>query len=339
MSQKHSQQTSQQTSQQVSEHTGRRNTGTPLRRHLGRRLLVGAVLFLALALGVGVFSVVRSVNPAPTEAGAALVKVERASGVDAGSDRVIWVLAVGSDARMGEDMLRTRGDALQLVGINTRTGAASVIGIPRDSWTSIPGHGSNRVNAALYFGGPQLLGRTVGDLIGVQPDYVFVTRFQGMRDMVDAIGGITVDNPRAFSDTNLWPQGFEAGRIKLNGHGATAFSRSRKGLLGGDFDRSANQQRVVRAIQQKVRSHHNDVGFMARGVVAVMRHLHTDLSAPELYRLAQVVAKVDPGKVRACVVQGGIGNIGGASVVLPDTAGARAMGADARRDGTLSRCR
>ena len=52
-------------------------------------------------------------------------------------------------------MTRTRGDALQLIGINTRTGAAAAIGIPRDSWVAIPGYGSNRINAALYFGGPQ----------------------------------------------------------------------------------------------------------------------------------------------------------------------------------------
>ena len=45
----------------------------------------------------------------------------------------LWILAVGSDARPGEEMTRTRGDALQLVGINTRTGAATAIGIPRDS--------------------------------------------------------------------------------------------------------------------------------------------------------------------------------------------------------------
>ena len=59
-------------------------------------------------------------------------------------------------------MTRVRGDALQLIGINTKSGAATTIGIPRDSYVSIPGHGSDRVNAALYYGGPQLLGETVG---------------------------------------------------------------------------------------------------------------------------------------------------------------------------------
>ena len=91
---------------------------------------------------------------------------------------------------------RTRGDALQLVGINTRTDSASAIGVPRDSWVPIPGHGMNRVNAALYFGGPEGLagrGRQPGRR---PPDYVLVTRFPFFEDLVDDIGGITVSNPR-----------------------------------------------------------------------------------------------------------------------------------------------
>ena len=154
-----------------------------LSRHWRRAV---RVVTLAVVLAVAGL-VVPGSSVAPTEV--TLVKVDRASGVDVDPD-VVWILAVGSDARPGEDMLRTRGDALQLVGMDTRTGAATTIGIPRDSWVPIPGVGSNRVNAALYYGGPQLLARTVGDLVGVQPDYVFVTRFPFFEDMVDDIGGI-----------------------------------------------------------------------------------------------------------------------------------------------------
>ena len=98
---------------------------------------------------------------------------------------------------------------------------------------AIPGVGSNRVNAALYYGGPQLLGQTVGNLVGIQPDYVFVTRFPYFENMVNDIGGITVDNPRPFSDVYLKHEGFEAGMIHLNGYDAMAFSRIRKTLPRG----------------------------------------------------------------------------------------------------------
>jgi LCP family protein required for cell wall assembly len=297
-------------------------------RRVVRTLTLGLVLVLAAL-------VVPNSTVAATEA--ALVKVDRAQGVDF-DPKVIWILAVGSDARPGEDMLRTRGDALQLIGINTASGAATAIGIPRDSYVPIPGRGSDRVNAALYYGGPQLLGRTVGDLVGIQPEYVFVTRFPFFEDMVDEIGGIHVRNPRFFSDSNLKSNGFKAGRIHLDGYGAMAFARIRKTLPGGDFDRSANQQRVLRGIQSTIRQNAHRPGFIERGVLSAMKHLHTDLPPSELFRLAQAVAQVDPRKVTDCVVQGGIGNVGGASVVLPYVDQARRYGSQARKDATIEKC-
>ena len=297
-------------------------------RRLGRLVTIGVVL--AIAALVVPDSAVKS-----TEVD--LVKVQRADGVDV-TPHVVWILAVGSDARPGQDMTRSRGDALQMVGMNTRTGAATAIGVPRDSWVSIPGHGNNKINSSLYFGGPQLLGRTVGDLVGIQPDYVLITRFPFFEAMVKDIGGIEVHNPRPFSDTYLKPKGFKKGRIHLGGYDAMAFSRIRHDLPRGDFDRSADQQRVLRGIQAKVRARADRPGFIERGVLSVMQHTSTDLPPGELFRLAQAMAHVEPSKITSCVVQGGIGNIGGASVVLPYVSQARRLGNDARQDATIKHC-
>lgn len=297
-------------------------------RRAVRLITVG--LMLAVAALVVPASAVKSTD-------VALVKVNRADGVDLTPD-VVWILAVGSDARPGEDMTRTRGDALQLIGMNSRTGAASAIGVPRDSWVSIPGHGYDKINAALYFGGPEVLGQAVGNLVGIQPDYVFISRFKFFQAMIKDIGGINVQNPVAFDDPYLNPAGFRKGRIHLGGYGAMAFSRIRHNLIRGDFDRSANQQRVLRGIQAKVRARAHVPGFIERGVLSVMEHLYTDLSPAELFRLAQVVAHVDPHKITTCVVQGGIGNVGGASVVIPSVSMARRLGNDARSDATIGHC-
>ncbi|NYJ02098.1 LCP family protein required for cell wall assembly [Nocardioides thalensis] len=302
-----------------------------------RRALRSAVL--AAILGVALV-VVPDSGVHPMES--ALVKVEVAEGVDIGDlahgEDVITFLAVGSDARPGEDMLRTRGDALHMIFLNTKTGAAADIGIPRDSYVPIPGAGSDRINAALYYGGPDALGQAVGNLVGVQPDYVFVTRFLYFQHMIQDIGGVTVDNPRAFADAYMRPEGFAAGEIHLNGQGALQFARARKELPGGDFDRSANQSRIIAGIQRKIRDHQDDKGFIARGVLSVMENLHTDLAPSELFRIAHAIADVDPAKVTSCVVHGGFANIGGASVVTPDTAAARRYGDDARNDATIKSC-
>jgi polyisoprenyl-teichoic acid--peptidoglycan teichoic acid transferase len=266
-----------------------------------------------------------------------LAKVRTAHAVD-GSPNVMWILAVGSDARPGQDMLRSRGDALQLVGINTRTGAASAIGVPRDSYVEIPGHGREKINAALYFGGPQAMAGAIRNLVGIQADYVMVTRFPFFENMVNDIGGIDVHNPRRFYDPNLKPEGFGAGRIHLNGYGAMAFSRIRKGLSGGDFDRSANQQRTLRGIHAKIRARSDEPGFMERGVMSVMRNMNTGVGPVELFRIAQAVARVEAGKITTCVVGGSVGMAGAASVVWPNVAQARRLGNDARGDATLRGC-
>ena len=254
-----------------------------------RKVIRTAVLAVVLGL---VAIVIPDSTPAPTEF--TLVKIQQAKGVDHDPD-VIWILAVGSDARPRENPLRTRGDALQLIGMDTRTGAATTIGIPRDSWVPIRGHGSNRVNAALFFGGPKVLGQTVGDLIGIQPDYVLVATFSGLANMIKRIGGITVNNPRAFSDADLHPRGFKKGKVKVNGMKAVEFARIRKSLPGGDFDRSANQQRVLRGIHGQIAARADEGGFIEGGVLSTLRNLSTKgVGAAELYRLAQAVAQVEP---------------------------------------------
>ncbi|MBD8870120.1 LCP family protein [Nocardioides donggukensis] len=296
------------------------------------RVLRKAALGLALA---GALLVVPEGTVQPT--GAALVKVERAQALDLSPD-VVWILALGSDARPGGPVLRSRADAIQLVGINTRTGAATSIGVPRDSWVAIPGHGSNRINAGLYFGGPQLMARAVQGLIGIEPDYVMVSSFWGLRGMVDAIGGITVQSAHAFSDPYLRRQGFRVGPNRVQGLGALAFSRIRKDLPRGDFDRSANQQRTLRAIHRTVRDNAARPGFLDRGALAVLRHMDAQVKPGDLFLLARAVADVEPGKVTGCVLAGSIGNVGGASVVFPSRTQARRLGDDARNDATISRC-
>lgn len=302
--------------------------GSRLRRRWLTPVLLGLVLTVATVTVPD-----STVKPADMM----LVEVERATTVDLNPD-VLWILAVGSDARPGEEMTHTRGDALQLVGINTKTGAATAIGIPRDSYVTIPGVGSDRINAAMYYGGPQLLGETVGNLIGIQPEYVFVTGFKTFQAMINSIGGIDVYNPLAFSDPYLKPQGFKKGMIHLGGYTAMAYSRVRKALIGGDFDRSANQQRVLRGIHRKIREKAGTRGFLERGVLTVMANMETNVSPAVLYKIAHAITTLRARSFSRCVVQGAIGNVGGASVVLPYTDQARRYGDDARDDATISRC-
>ena len=267
-------------------------------------------------------------------ADATLVDVRTAQAVDHPRN-VVWILALGSDARPGQRVTGTRADAIQMVGLNLDTGAGTMIGIPRDSYVSIPGHGRNKINAAMVFGGPQLMAASVGGLVGVRPDYVFTTGFLGFRAMVRSMGGVTVDSRFAFSDP-IRPRGYTKGLNRLNPFQALIFARIRKPLPGGDFDRSRNQQDMLRGILRRARAHQSEPGFMERGLLATVRNTNTNLRPSELFRLAQAVTTVRPAKLRGCVLGGSTGSAGGASVVFVNAGQARRLGNDARRDGTLN---
>lgn len=290
------------------------------------RRLVALVAVLALTAVVVPQATVRN-------APASLVKVHTAQAVDHSPD-VIWILCLGSDARPGQSTTGSRADAIQLVGINTKTGSATAIGVPRDSYVSIAGHGRNKINASMYFGGPQLMAQSVGNLIGVRPDYVFTTGFDGFRAMVNIIGGVTVHSKFAFSDP-VRPQGYHRGKNNLNGFQALIFGRVRHPLPRGDFDRSGNQQELLRSILRKVRAREDQPGFMERGLLSAVRNMNTDLRPSELFTLAQAATQIKPGKFIGCVINGSTGYVGAASVVFPDVAQARSLGNRARNDASL----
>lgn len=270
------------------------------------------------------------------EAPVSLMRSSGGSGIGHGRD-VVWVLLLGSDARPGQRVTRSRADAIQLAGVNVETGDATIIGVPRDSYVDLPGAaGRNKINLAMVTGGPRRMGRAVGNLVGLQPDYVLTAGFDGFRRMVRGMGGVTVRSDFAFADP-VRPQGYRVGPNRLTGFQALIFARIRKSFPRGDFDRSANQQDLLRGILAEVRGKADRPGFMERGVLSVIQNMDTDLRPAELYTLAQAATQVELRRVRGCVIGGRTGYAGAASVVYPDVAQARRLAADARRDGRLDR--
>jgi len=308
---------------------------TRIRRGRRQAALRSALRAGLLAAVLGATAIVVPDSAAPNS-DFYLVEVERAEGVDLSPD-VIWIMAIGSDARPGEDFLHSRGDALQLIGVNSVTGSAVAIGVPRDSWVEIPGAGTTKINAALTYGGPQGMAGAIRNLIGIEPDYVMVTSFPGFMNLIGDIGDITVHNPVAFDELYA-PKGFDKGKLRLAPYRALIFARARKHLAAGDFDRSANQQRVVRGILAKLQQRADQAGFIEMGVASVLKNMSTNADPAELYRIAQAIERVDPRKVTTCVVTGGIGSVGGASVVFPNRALAQSYGAAAAKDASLDHC-
>ena len=119
---------------------------------------------------------------------------------------------------------------------------------------SIPGHGTNKINSALTFGGPALTIKTIERLTGIHIDYYLLTWFGGLAHMVNDVGGIVVDVPYPMHDSYSGAD-FNAGVQRLNGKQALAFSRNRHDTPLGDLSRSQNQGILLMAA---LRQFHED---------------------------------------------------------------------------------
>jgi LCP family protein required for cell wall assembly len=246
------------------------------------------------------------------------------------------VLVIGSDARPGQSVTRSRADSLHLVGVKPARGTASVLGIPRDSYVPIPGAGSEKINASLFFGGPRRTVETVERLTGARIDAYLLTGFDSFRKLIRLVGGVEVRIPYPIDDRYSGAH-FRKGRTRLTGRGALAFSRNRHDAPGGDFGRSLNQGRLLIAALAEFREDvRRDPVQLLRWLWAGARSIQTDLGLDEMIQLSLAAMSIEPGRVDNRVVSGGGGTVGGASVIRLGSS-ARALFRDMARDGVMGR--
>ena len=249
--------------------------------------------------------------------------------------RTITILAIGSDARRGQNPLTSRADSIHVIFLHPRRQQAVVVGIPRDSFVSVPGLGTTKINAALSSGGPARMVQTVEQNFGARIDYWAVTSFWGITRMVDTIGGLQVRIPFRMQD-RFSGSNFHPGLQRLRGPDVLAFARDRKSVPGGDFGRQENGGRVfVSALVQFQREFRRNPGRLLAWIAAGVRNMDTDLPVAELIDLAFAASGIRLANVRNVVLPGGTGNAGGLSVVLLSMGTSRAIFADAKADGAL----
>jgi LCP family protein required for cell wall assembly len=226
-----------------------------------------------------------------------------------GSDR-INVLMVGYGG--GDHAGAYLADSIQILSIDPETDTTTTIPIPRDLWiegvASFPRNG--KVNEVFATGAgsgaePDLdaaaaaLAETLTDVTGLEIDHWLSIDFAGFREMVDAVGGVTVHNPTPFCWTTIpefhqagrWEMGcFEEGAIHLDGEGALEYSRARYTSVvteSTDFARSVRQARVMGALRSGVGD--GGIGAVPAGLGlmdAMEGRMRTDLSAIDLALLA-----------------------------------------------------
>jgi LCP family protein required for cell wall assembly len=217
------------------------------RRRWGRTLLILLVVLLVLVVG-GYFYLDS--------------RLKRESALDypgrlADTPGTNW-LVVGSDSREGLSRQQRkdfatgaaagrRTDSMML--LHTGSAGTTLVSLPRDSYVPIPGHGSNKLNAAFAFGGPKLLVRTVEQATGIRIDHYTEIGFGGFVGMVDAVGGVNICVKQPMKDhkagLNLKP-----GCQNLSGGQALGYVRTRASARA-DLDRVARQRQFFSALIDK----------------------------------------------------------------------------------------
>lgn len=90
-----------------------------------------------------------------------------------------------------------------LARVDTETGTVHLVSVPRDMMVEIEDHGTQKINAALAFGGPAGAVRALSAFAGVPITHYVELRFEQLVELVDRLGGVTVDVPEGFtSDTS-----------------------------------------------------------------------------------------------------------------------------------------
>jgi LCP family protein required for cell wall assembly len=249
------------------------------------------------------------------------------------------VLLMGLDLRPNDQNDGTRSDTMILVSIDQNHKAASMLSIPRDLWVDIPGHGTNRVNAAYNFGdqdkpgtgGPPLAKATVSNLLGVSVDYFVQVDFNGFRQIVDAIGGITIDVKKPLVDNEYPTEDFGIKRIyipagiqHMDGQTALEYARSRHGDT--DLGRNQRQQAVLLAIREQG----INLGAVTNNELqqALQGAIKTDLQTTDILGLVQTGIGMNKDNIRSYSIDANLAKqtfIDGNDVLLPDKEGIRAL--------------
>ena len=203
------------------------------------------------------------------------------------------ILLLGSDTRSGSEaalVSGSRADTIMLMHIPADGKGVYIISIMRDTWVNIPGYGAAKINAALNYGGISLQVATVENLVGVKIDHVAEIEFEGFKSLVNAIGGVDVQVPFAFT-SNVWT--FTPGLKHLNGSGALSFVRERYSFADGDYQRVRNQRAFLRGLYNtmKAKGALSNVASFQSSIESLTDYMRVD-SGLNAAQIAQIAAPV-----------------------------------------------
>ncbi|HEY2421752.1 MAG TPA: LytR family transcriptional regulator [Neobacillus sp.] len=204
------------------------------------------VLVLLIAGGAYAFTVYKSLQNAVETMHQPVKRTEtvkRETPVKLEKKDPFSVLMLGVDERAGD---KGRSDTIIVLTVNPNNNSVKMLSIPRDTRTEIVGKGTeDKINHAYAFGGVPMSMNTVEKFLDIPIDYYMQINMEGFKDIVNAVGGVTVQNTLDFTQDNFH---FPVGPVQLNGEKALSFSRMRYEDPRGDFGRQTRQRQILQAV-------------------------------------------------------------------------------------------
>ncbi|MDD3654592.1 MAG: LCP family protein [Desulfotomaculaceae bacterium] len=224
------------------------------------------------------------------------------------------VLLLGVDARQGETTTRT--DTIILASVDKKSNQMSLLSIPRDTRVNIPGHGYDKINSASVYGGPELSMKVAENLLGIPVKYYVLVNFSGFKDIVDALGGVTLEVEQNMyhwdpEDKGAYQINLKKGVQRLNGDKALQYVRYRDYAMG-DVDRTKCQQKFLVALAKETLQP-STIPKLPKLVTEINRYVKTNMSATTLYTLASAAKDLENANILTQTLPGRPVNINGGS--------------------------
>ncbi len=219
------------------------------RKRIWLRVTGVILLLIVIAGGAYAFSVYKSVKDTVATMNQPIDRkqsAKRTEPVALTKKQPFSVLMLGVDQRPGD---KGRSDTIIVLTVNPNNKSVKMLSIPRDTRTEIVGKGTlDKINHAYAFGDIPMAMDTVEKFLDIPIDYYMKINMEGFKDIVNAVGGVTVQNDLAFSNGGYQ---FPLGEITLNGDKALSYTRMRYDDPRGDFGREERQRMIIQAILKK----------------------------------------------------------------------------------------
>lgn len=194
----------------------------------------------------------------------------------------------GRNLKADKDAFTGRSDTIMVCRLDPYRNSLGVLSIPRDTQVRISGHGTQKINAANAIGGPYLAQTTVSQFLGIPIDHYIVLNVHGLVDLVNELGGITIDIPKKMQYMDWTAKlkiDLEPGVHTLTGNQAMGFVRFRHDALG-DIGRVQRQSLFMRAVLDRAMNPESWTKIPKLMEIA-MKYISTDMNAGDLMMLAQ----------------------------------------------------